>query len=59
MSQDVFVQNGEFKGSYETDPNRDCRHKNAKSTGETCSEGCCDYYKCPDCGKEFLVECPD
>lgn len=21
-----------------------------------CSEGCCDYYECPDCGYRFTVE---
>lgn len=52
-----FYKDGEFKGSYE--PSEKCPHKNAKSTGETCRDGCCDYYKCLDCGKTFLVECPD
>lgn len=33
-------------------------HPNAKSVG-TCSEGCCDDYKCPDCGTRFRVEAPD
>ena len=32
-------------------------HPNAVSTGE-CYEGCCDDYKCPDCGTEFRVEAP-
>lgn len=57
MGQTVFIKDGEFKGSMEYDP--ECSHKNSRSTGKTCFEGCCDYYKCDDCGKEFLVECPD
>jgi len=24
-----------------------------------CSDGCCDDYKCVDCGYKFRVECPD
>lgn len=52
-----LFQNGEYKGSYE--PGDKCKHRNSKPNGETCSEGCCDYYECKDCGKVFLVECPD
>ena len=36
-----------------------CEHRNTKPTGEDCSNGCCDWYRCEDCGKKFLVECPD
>lgn len=50
-------KDGEIRGSFE--PDKNCRHKNSKPTDRTCSDGCCDYYKCSDCGKEFLVECPD
>lgn len=25
----------------------------------TCAEGCCDKYRCKECGESFLVECPD
>ena len=59
MSQQPFIQNGEFKGSVEQDEDTKCRHKNAKTTGKTCREGCCDEYECPDCGVTFMVECPD
>ncbi len=52
-----LIINGEYKGSIETD--NKCKHKNSKPTGGTCSDGCCDYYKCEDCGRTFLVECPD
>jgi hypothetical protein len=24
-----------------------------------CSEGCCDDFRCPDCGKEIRIEWPD
>lgn len=33
-------------------------HPNAVSTG-SCYEGCCDYYKCPDCGTEWREELPE
>lgn len=33
-------------------------HPNAESVG-SCYEGCCDDYRCPDCGTEFRVELPD
>lgn len=58
MGQRPFVRDGEFKGSYEVEPG-ECTHPSAKSTGESCFEGCCDEYKCPDCKRTFLVECPD
>ena len=32
-------------------------HPDAKDDGE-CSEGCCDYYKCPHCGLRFRVTLP-
>ncbi len=32
-----------------------CSHKNAEIVGG-CAEGCCDDYKCPDCGKRWRVE---
>lgn len=32
-----------------------CRHPDAVYAGG-CSEGCCDYYRCPDCGKRWKVE---
>ena len=51
-----FSKTGEFLGSV-SDTN--CGHSNAKPTGETCSDGCCDEYQCPDCEKKFRVECPD
>jgi hypothetical protein len=54
-----YIRNGEFLGSINYDGPGKCTHPNAKSTGDTCFEGCCDYYKCPDCGRRFLVECPD
>ena len=61
MSQIPFVQNGQFLGSVEVDPQRpnQCTHPKATQTGETCSDGCCDEYLCPDCGKKFWVEVPD
>lgn len=31
-------------------------HTNVVSDGE-CSEGCCDDYKCADCGHTWRVEC--
>ena len=34
-----------------------CQHPDAVDDGE-CSEGCCDYYKCPNCGLRFRVEVP-
>lgn len=52
-----LIQDGEFKGSYE--PTKGCRHQDSAPTGETCSSGCCDEYKCKTCGKTFMVECPD
>ena len=57
--QKPFIKDGEFKGSIEVDGESNCNHKNAASTGETCESGCCDEYRCPDCGKTFMVECPD
>ena len=30
-------------------------HPNAKNTGG-CPVGCCDYFHCPDCGKDFTIE---
>lgn len=30
-------------------------HPDAEDVGE-CSDGCCDYYKCPNCGLRFTVE---
>lgn len=39
-------------------PDKPCEHPNAVDIG-TCYQGCCDKYRCPDCGKTFLVECPD
>jgi hypothetical protein len=33
-------------------------HPDAKDAG-TCSEGCCDRYRCPHCGIEFTVEGAD
>lgn len=35
-----------------------CKHPHAKCIGE-CSEGCCDRYECPDCGRRWLEELPD
>jgi len=59
MGQKPFIKDGKFLGSVESDFNHRCKHPNAKETGETCRDGCCDYWKCPDCGKRWLVECPD
>lgn len=33
------------------------QHPDAIHTGE-CSDSCCDYYKCPNCGLSFKVEVP-
>jgi hypothetical protein len=33
-------------------------HENTVDDGE-CSDGCCDYRKCLDCGKRFRVEVAD
>lgn len=52
-----FIKDGHFMGSIDYD--QDCQHTNSHSTGDTCYQGCCDYYQCDDCGKRFLVECPD
>lgn len=30
-------------------------HTNVSSDGE-CSDGCCDFYKCKDCGHRWRVE---
>jgi hypothetical protein len=57
MSQVPYFKDGEFKGSINYDAH--CAHPDASRTGETCRDGCCDYYECPDCHKRFLVECPD
>lgn len=59
MSQIPYVKDGKFLGSVEVDKSAKCRHSNAKTTGETCSTGCCDEYECPDCHKKFMVEVPD
>lgn len=58
MSQIPYIKDGQFMGSVEVQSNS-CNHKNSESTGDTCSDGCCDEYKCKDCGKVFLVELPD
>jgi hypothetical protein len=39
------------------DKSKRAQHPDAKDDGE-CSEGCCDYYKCPHCGLRFRVELP-
>lgn len=31
------------------------QHPDAKSDGE-CANGCCDYWKCPNCGLRFKTE---
>lgn len=31
------------------------QHPDAKDDGE-CSDSCCDFYKCPNCGLRFRVE---
>lgn len=37
-------------------PNKDpAVHPDAKGDGE-CYEGCCDYYKCPNCGHRWREE---
>lgn len=33
------------------------QHPDAISDGE-CSESCCDYWKCPNCGHRFKTEVP-
>jgi hypothetical protein len=58
MGQRPYIRDEEFKGSIEVE-SAECTHPNAVNTGDTCFEGCCDRYKCPDCGARFLVECPD
>lgn len=58
MGQQPFIREGTFLGSYEVEPG-ECTHPRATPTGDTCFEGCCDKYKCPDCKRVFLVECPD
>lgn len=35
-----------------------CPHENVESIG-TCSDGCCDKYKCLDCGLVFIEESAD
>jgi len=32
-------------------------HTNVVSDGE-CADGCCDFYKCKDCGHRWRVEVP-
>lgn len=59
MSQRPFVKDGQFLGSIEVDANDTCQHVNSTPTGHECHAGCCDQYKCADCGKVFMVECPD
>lgn len=34
------------------------QHPDAVSDGE-CFEGCCDRYKCPNCGLRFTEEVPE
>lgn len=34
---------------------RRANHPDARDDGE-CYEGCCDFYKCPNCGLRFRVE---
>jgi hypothetical protein len=35
----------------------DCKHEHYVTEGDgKCSEGCCDKYRCLDCGAIFLVE---
>lgn len=35
----------------------ECQHPNAVDDGE-CNEGCCDCYRCPDCGERWKEEAP-
>jgi transposase-like protein len=38
----------------------ECPHDNYEDYGDgMCAEGCCDRYRCKDCGKIFLVEGAD
>lgn len=39
--------------------NERCSHTNWESTGGSCDEGCCDEYKCKDCGLIFYEEAAD
>lgn len=59
MSQVPYFKDGQFQGSIEVEPGETCRHPHAESTGETCAEGCCNEYRCLDCGKTFMLELPD
>lgn len=36
-----------------------CSHERAYPTGNSCYEGCCDQWYCPDCGLTFIEEVED
>lgn len=56
MSKEVFICTKETP--WHQCPEHDSRrvqHPDAASDGE-CSESCCDYWKCPNCGHRFKTE---
>ncbi len=48
---------GEFLGTVESYVTANCPHARRITAGG-CSEGCCDDYRCLDCGIVFRVEVP-
>jgi len=60
MSQAPFYdKDGKFLGSVDSRTiGAACNHRNTKDIG-SCDDGCCDKYECQDCGRHFMVECPD
>jgi len=59
MGQVPFFRNGQYLGSVEHNVlTGHCKHVELEDDGE-CSDGCCDYMRCKQCGKRFRVEVPD
>lgn len=52
MNDDDYLEDPDYCG------NGGKWHPDSTKVGG-CDEGCCDDYKCNDCGKEFRVEWPD
>lgn len=52
----VYGQDGRYLGSAASGP---CVHDQLVQTGKTCSEECCDIYRCLRCDEEIRVELPE